>query len=136
VIKISGKKLILIGLILFCLSTILQSFFWINTSVFFILASFILLGMGWGTVSTPATAIAIASTPHHFAGTATGVLWSTQNASSALSIAVILTLFRKTFEAGSTPESFMAGYHLCMWVLSAITFVTILFSILYMKSQE
>lgn len=134
--KFPSKKLIITGLSVFCLSTILQSFFWIHTSLFFILASFILLGIGWAAVSTPATATAMSSTPHQFAGTATGVLWSTQNASSALSIAIILTIFRKIFEVGSTPESFMDGYRLCMWILSAITFATLLFSAFYMKPLD
>ena len=133
--KISAKKLMIIGLSFFCMSTILQAFFLANTSLFFVLTSLILLGIGWGITRTPATTTAIASAPHHFAGTATGVLWSVQNAGGALSIAIILTIFRKIFENGSDPNSFMAGYQLAMWILSAITLATILIISVYMKPQ-
>lgn len=133
--KIAAKELMIIGLAFFCLSTILQAFFWIDTSLLFVLTSFILLGIGWGIARTPATTTAIASAPHHFAGTASGVLWSVQNAGGALSIAIILTIFRKIFEAESTPDSFMAGYQLSMWILSAITFAVILIIAFCMPPQ-
>jgi EmrB/QacA subfamily drug resistance transporter len=134
--KISAKKLMIIGLSFFCVSTILQSFFLATTSLYFVLASLILLGMGWGITRTPATTTAIASAPHHFAGTATGVLWSVQNAGGVLSIAIILTIFRKIFETDSDPNSFMSGYQLAMWILSAITLATILTIALYMKPHS
>ncbi|MGE5195725.1 MAG: hypothetical protein ACM3JI_00145 [Anaerolineae bacterium] len=123
----------IIGLIFFFISTVLQAFFRIDISVFFVLSSIILLGVGWGIARTPATTNAIASAPHHFAGTATGVLWSLQNAGGALSIAIILTIFRKIFESGSTPDAFIAGYQLAMWILSAVTLATIVIIVLYMK---
>jgi EmrB/QacA subfamily drug resistance transporter len=124
--KLSAKTLILVGLIFFCVSTILQIFFETDSSIYFVLAPLILLGIGWGIARTPTTATAIASAPHHFAGTATGVLWSVQNAAGVISIAIVLTIFRKVFETTSSPESFMAGYRLSMWILSAITVAVIL----------
>lgn len=124
--KTSAKKLILVGLAVFFSSTVLQAFFQTDTSLFLILVSLVLLGTGWGIARTPATTTALASAPHHFAGTATGVVWFIQNTGGTLSIAIVLTIFRKIFETGSTPASFMVGYRVSMWLLSAVTLAVIL----------
>jgi EmrB/QacA subfamily drug resistance transporter len=134
--KISAKMLMIIGLSIFLIGTILQALFWIDSSIFFVLISLIILGIGWGIARPPATASAITSAPHHFAGTATGVLWSVQNAGGALGIAIVLTIFRKISETGSTPESFMAGFQLSMWILSAVTLAMILTLVFCMKPQK
>ncbi len=134
--KISGKKLMFFGLILYCASTALQGFFSTDSSIYFLLASFILLGIGWGIARTPATTQALSSAPQHFAGTASGVLWSVQNMGGALSIAIILTLFRKIFEAGSTPESFMAGFRIAMWVLTGVSLASLICLLMNAKTSK
>lgn len=134
--KISAKKLMLIGLSFFCISTILQAFFLTNTSLFFVMASLILLGIGWGIIRPPATTTAIGSAPHHFAGTAAGVVWSIQNIGGVLSIAIVLTIFRKIAGTDLDPNAFMFGYRTAMWILSAVTFAIILIISLYMKPRS
>jgi len=131
----TAKKLILAGLTLYCASTICQAFIETDTSLLFILGSFILLGVGWAIARTPATTTALTSAPAHLAGTATGVLWTLQNSGGALSIAIILTLFRKIFEADATPASFLVGYRTAMWLLSAMTFAVILV-LLFIPSKK
>ncbi len=131
--KISSKALMLIGLIIYVISTIMQIWFFPETSAYFVLASFMLLGLGWAFARNPATATALASAPHQFAGTAAGVIWTVQNSGGALSIAITITMFRTIFEATSTPESFLAGYHDAMWLLSAVTLLTFLILLFYKK---
>jgi EmrB/QacA subfamily drug resistance transporter len=133
--KVSTKTLMILGLIVFLSSTILQTSFSTETSYPFLLLSFILLGLGWSIARTPATSTALGSVPSHFAGTATGVLWTIQNSGGALSVAITLTLFRTIFEASSTPASFLAGYHASMWLLSAVTLSVILTLAFYMRSK-
>jgi len=134
--KIGAKKLILLGLAFFWMSTILQAYFLVDTSLHFILASLILLGIGWGIARPPSTSTAIASAPHQFAGTATGVLWSVQNTGAVLSIAIVMTIFRMIFQTKSTPAAFIAGYQVAMHILSAVTLAVILIIAICMKSHS
>ncbi|MBU6446722.1 MAG: MFS transporter, partial [Verrucomicrobia bacterium] len=120
--KISRNVLVLTGMGLYCLSTLMQVRFSPTTSLYVIIGSLVLLGLGWAVARNPATATAIASAPHHLAATAAGVLWTVQNGGGALSIAITGTMFRTIFETSSTPASFLAGYHVAMWFLSAVTF--------------
>jgi EmrB/QacA subfamily drug resistance transporter len=134
--KIGAKKLILMGLVFFGMSTILQAYFRVDTSLYFIIASLVLLGIGWGIARPPATSTAIASAPHQYAGTATGVLWSVQNTGSVFSIAIVMTIFRMIFLAKSTPDAFIEGYKVSMHILSAVTLATILIIAIYMKPHS
>jgi EmrB/QacA subfamily drug resistance transporter len=124
--KFSVKILMLIGLILYLGSTVMQIGFAIATSPYFILLSFALMGLGFAFARNSGTTKALASAPHHLAGTAAGVLWTAQNTGGALSIAITVTLFRTIYESTSTPASFLVGYHSAMWLLSAVILATIL----------
>lgn len=124
--KLGGKRLILMGLFFFFLGTFLQSFFAIKSSFYLILTALFFLGVGWGFARPPATGAALNSASHRYAGTVTGLLWSLQNGGGALGIAIILTLFRKIYQAQGDSYSFMAGYQLSMMILSAIIFLTML----------
>ncbi len=132
--KISASRLMLTGLIFFCASTVLQAFITIETPLIFLIPTFILLGIGWGITRTPATTTAIASAPQHYAGTATGVLWTVQNAGGALSIAITLTIFRKISQ-GASADAFISGYHTAMWLLSAVTLAVILILSFYLRPK-
>ncbi len=130
--KIRTKYLIRFGLMIFGLSTVLQAFITPDSSIAYLLVAFVCLGIGWGITRTPATTTAIAAAPAHFAGTASGALWTIQNTGGALSIAITITIFRRLSE-GST-EAFIHGFHTAMWLLSAVTAATIL--TLYLKPQK
>ncbi len=130
---ISAKALILLGLIFFGISTSCQALFSIHSPLFFVLIPLILLGLGWVIARIPATTTALESAHHHFAGTASGVLWSVQNAGAVLSIAIIMTIFRKIFEVESTPASFMTGFRFCMFLLAIFTFLVIIAIAIGMK---
>lgn len=134
--RIPTVKLILIGLVFFCASTLLQAFITVESSLLFLLPTLTALGIGWGIARTPATTNAMLSAPQHLAGTASGVLWTVQNAGGALSIAITLTLFRKISEAAATPESFLVGYHTAMWLLSAVTLAVILTLPFFLRSKD
>jgi EmrB/QacA subfamily drug resistance transporter len=124
--KISANKLMLVGLALYLISTCMQLWFFPETSLYFIIGALFLLGCGWACARNPATTQALASSPHHLAGTAAGVLWTLQNAGGALSIAITGTLFRTLFETTSSPASFLQGYHAAMGLLFAVTLLTAL----------
>lgn len=134
--RFSTKRLMIVGLVIYCLSTIFQAFITAESSTLFLLISYALLGIGWAIARPPATTTAIASTSHHFAATATGVLWSVQNIGGAISIALTITIFRKIFETTSNTESFMAGYQTAMWMLSALSLVCLVTLVIYMRSKQ
>jgi EmrB/QacA subfamily drug resistance transporter len=133
--KFSAKSLMIIGLLFFCLGIILQAFITADTSLAFLMPALISLGIGWGITRPPATTSALTSAPHHYAGTASGVLWTIQNCGGALSIAIVLTIFRKISQTAPTPEAFLSGYHTAMWLLSAVTFITILMLAYFLRSK-
>lgn len=126
-LKVAKKKLVLFGLLVFGASTVLQSFIEKNSSIYYILFSFACLGVGWAFVRLPATTAALDAAPEHCAGTASGVLWTFQNAGGALSIAISLTIFRAISQSSTDSELFLAGYHTVTWLLSLVT-LTVFFS--------
>jgi EmrB/QacA subfamily drug resistance transporter len=134
--KFGAKTLIVAGLILFCAGTLSQTHFEKDTPLIEVILAFMLIGAGWGIARPSATSSAVEGAPHKYAGVVSGVLWSIQNGGGALGIAIVLTIFRKVYLADSTVESFMAGYHLSMWILSCLTFAILILTALYLKIRQ
>lgn len=124
----SPKKLILFGIFCLVLSAFGQVFFQAESSLWLILSSFIAMGIAWAFVTNPAVAKAIGSMPHSLSGTATGVLWTVQNIGGSIGLALAGTLFRSVYQAHPSTATFLTGYHNAMWLLVAVSFVT-LFSV-------
>lgn len=131
-VKVRTKYLIYFGLSIFGLSIFMQAFIMPDSSITYLLIAFTCLGVGWGISRTPATTAAMAAAPAHYAGTASGTLWTVQNSGGALSIAITVTVFRRLSQGSN--EAFIHGFHTAMWLLFAVTAATIL--TLLLKSKK
>jgi EmrB/QacA subfamily drug resistance transporter len=92
--KIGAKKPILLGISLLMLSVLGASFFQLNTPAWFVIVSFLTLGIGWAFVMGPAASMAVTSVSDKFAGLSSGALWSIQNIGGALALAFAGSIFR------------------------------------------
>lgn len=133
--KFKAKHLMVTGLFIFLGSPLMQIFFSTDTSILYMIVSFLLFGIGWSIGRPPATTTAIASAPHHWAGTATAVLWTVQNTGGALSVAIILTIFRR-ISGGTFGEGFLRGYQIGMWILCAVVVATLLTLLYQYRSKK
>ena len=129
--KVSLKLLMLAGLFCFIVSTSMQAFFHEGTGPYFVLASFVIMGIAWTLCRGPATSKALSVLPPHLAGTAAGVLWTLQNIAGAVGLALTGTLFRTYYQ--HTDVTFLIGYHLAMWLLAAIALLSFLYIAIFAK---
>lgn len=131
----STNRLILMGMLLYLASPLLQLSIQPQSSLAWILFTYIFLGIGWGITRSPATTLAISSAPHEFAGTVSGVLWTIQNIFGSISIAIVLTIFRTISGQNYTADSFMAGYRTSLWILLG-TILAMIFLFIFLRKPK
>lgn len=92
--RLGAKTLIAIGLFFWMLSLVLQVFFTSSISLFYVVAAFVSMGIGWGLMVGPLTVAGMSSLPQNYAGIASGALWTIQNIGGAIGLAVGGAVFR------------------------------------------
>jgi EmrB/QacA subfamily drug resistance transporter len=91
--KVSPAKLSLLGMGVTCIALILFSFLSEETTLLFIFASLIILGLGFGLFASPATNAVMSSVDKKFFGVAAGMMATLRHSGQTLSMAIVMILF-------------------------------------------
>lgn len=90
-----GPKMLLItGLICFILSAFLQMQFTVETSLYFIIPSYLLFGIGWACILSPSIVAALSTIAEAKRGVATGTLFTLHNFGGALGLAIGVLIYQ------------------------------------------
>ncbi len=86
--KRGPKPVLCVGLSLFFISALLQSQFGVNTSIYLILFSYFLFGIGWACILSPSIVAALSSLPQESSGVGMGTLGTLHNLGGAIGLAL------------------------------------------------
>lgn len=103
------------GFTLLAASALLQSTFSTTLSVYWVIAAFVLMGMGWGAILGPSVAAALGALPPLQHGQGIGISWTLHNLGGTLGLAVATRLY----QAGGPVQ----GYQWVMWLLAILSVV-------------
>ncbi len=91
--KYGPKWILCTGLLLFIISGILQSQFGVHTSIYVILFSYLLFGIGWACILSPSIVAALSSIPKESAGVGMGTVGTLHNLGGAIGLALGTLLY-------------------------------------------
>lgn len=91
--KQGPKNLLLFGLLLLCISAILQTRFNANTATILLFVAYGLFGTGWACILSPALAAAMGSVPAERSGIAAGMMGTSHNLGGAIGLALGTLVF-------------------------------------------
>ncbi|OOV90995.1 MFS transporter [Pseudomonas sp. MF4836] len=115
--------LIKTGLLLFVLSALLQAGFDGQTSLPYLLAAFVIMGLGWASILGPSTVLGISSVPQEVGSVAMGSLMTLHNVGGGLGLALGVGLYHH-FSATPVDDghaAFLNGYRAVMLFLAGVT---------------
>ncbi|MCC2624601.1 MAG: family efflux transporter permease subunit [Burkholderiales bacterium] len=118
-----AKNVLLCGFIFFALSAFMQANFNNINSIFFVLLALVSMGIGWACVLGPSTVLALASLPESSSALAMGASWTLHNIGGVVGLGIGLAVYYAEFTAY---HSFMAGYKNTMYLLLAVSILTLL----------
>jgi EmrB/QacA subfamily drug resistance transporter len=119
------QRPLLWGFALFVLSATLQTFFSANTTLFEMLAAFIMMGIAWGLIAGPSTIVAINALPRSSEALAIGTSWTFHNIGGSLGLSAGIAIYH--IQSAKYNNSFLAGYHGAMLLLVATSMLTFIF---------
>ena len=134
------KYLICIGLSLFVVSALMQSYFGLHTSFVFIIFAFIFFGIAWGMIGAPLITALMRALPKDASGVATGSLWTVQNVGAVIGLAVGTAIFQFVAKVNIAqhinPVAFIHGYQAAMWFLLAFSATILIFTATVMQRKR
>jgi EmrB/QacA subfamily drug resistance transporter len=117
-----GPKILLVfGFIFFMLSAFLQAQFTENSSIGYIIFTFLLIGTGWACILGPSTVASLSAVPENRGALAMGAAWTLHNIGGTLGLGIGIMIYH-TF-AKQNLISNLASKHINVnaWVNEAIT---------------
>lgn len=113
--------LIKTGLLLFVVSALLQAGFDRHTSLAYVLAAFVVMGLGWASILGPSTVLGISSVPQQVGSVAMGSLMTLHNVGGGLGLAVGVGIYHhfSALPLDDVQGAFLNGYRAVMVFLAA-----------------
>ncbi|KPA93811.1 MFS transporter [Pseudomonas asplenii] len=114
--------LIKAGLSLFLLSALLQAGFDRQTSLAYLLAAFVVMGLGWASILGPSTVLGISSVPQNVSSVAMGSLMTLHNIGGGLGLALGVGIYH-AFSGQPLDDvqgAFIQGYRAVMLFLALV----------------
>ncbi|MCC3769352.1 MFS transporter [Streptomyces sp. UNOC14_S4] len=100
--RFGPRKLLAFGFIMFTVSALLLTRLEADSSLGYLAASLVAMGIGWAFILGPATVSALSSVPERQAGLAVGSSWTFHNLGGAIGLAAAVVLFRSRGESSLT----------------------------------
>lgn len=97
--KIGVKLMLAVGFACFFLSAWMQMAFQVDTSTFYIIIAFTLMGIGWACILGPSTVAALAAIPEKMSAVAIGTSWTLHNVGGAIGLAIGMVFYRAKAQA-------------------------------------
>ncbi len=119
--KINRKYLIYLGMFLVSIGVMLMSLLGPYTAAIWMIFLFVFLGLGWGTMSAPSTAMGIAAMPREQVGVASGTVVTMQELGGSVGMAFIGTLFRVQEMKKLTEKLHLSSLNLSSETIEKIT---------------
>lgn len=118
--KKGPKGVLMLGLVLFSISALLQAQFNSHSHLYLIIFVYILFGIGWACLLSPSLAAAMSSVPSESSGVAIGTIGTLHNLGGAIGLAIGTVIY--TLQAKTVLLSRLADQHLAIgsWVNQAI----------------
>lgn len=91
--RLDRVRLMQAGFFIMFLSFVIMLFIHLHVSLFVLLASFFMLGIGMTTINTPSVSLAVSSVPVERSGTASGVMFTIRWLSGALGVICVTFIF-------------------------------------------
>lgn len=112
--------LIKTGLLLFVVSALLQAGFDRQTSLVYVLAAFVVMGLGWASILGPSTVLGISSVPQQVGSVAMGSLMTLHNVGGGLGLAVGVGIYHhfSGVPLNDVQGAFINGYRAVMVFLA------------------
>ncbi|QXI29900.1 MFS transporter [Pseudomonas vanderleydeniana] len=110
------------GLLLFLLSALLQAGFDRQTSLAYLLAAFVIMGLGWASILGPSTVLGISSVSQNVSSVAMGSLMTLHNIGGGLGLAVGVGIYH-AFSGQPVDDvqgAFIHGYRAVMLFLALV----------------
>lgn len=117
--------LIKTGLLLFVVSALLQAGFDRQTSLAYVLAAFVVMGLGWASILGPSTVLGISSVPQQVGSVAMGSLMTLHNVGGGLGLAVGVGIYHhfSSVPLNDVQGAFINGYRAVMVFLALASLV-------------
>ena len=117
--------LIKTGLLLFVVSALLQAGFDRQTSLAYVLAAFVVMGLGWASILGPSTVLGISSIPQQVGSVAMGSLMTLHNVGGGLGLAVGVGIYHhfSSVPLNDVQGAFINGYRAVMVFLALASLV-------------
>lgn len=117
--KNGPRGALIFGLLLLCVSALIQAQFTGQTPLYFVVGAYLLFGIGWASILSPSLTAAIASVPSESGGVAAGTVGTFHNFGGAIGLAfgtLIFTMAAK-FNLMAAAKSFHAAGQ--QWIQTA-----------------
>ncbi|NWE49326.1 MFS transporter [Pseudomonas gingeri] len=110
------------GLLLFLLSALLQAGFDRQTSLPYLVAAFVIMGLGWASILGPSTVLGISSVPQGVSSVAMGSLMTLHNVGGGLGLAVGVGIYHgfSGQPLDDVQGAFIHGYRAVMLFLALV----------------
>ncbi|GAA1955238.1 MFS transporter [Amycolatopsis minnesotensis] len=117
--RVGACVVMMTGFGAFAGSALLQSRLDSGTGLGYVVAAFVLMGIGWAAVLGPSAVTALSAVPPESAGLAVGATWTFHNLGGGIGLAVGMTLFRAFAGDGAVrADTFPAGNRAAMLLLA------------------
>jgi predicted MFS family arabinose efflux permease len=138
---IGGFRTVSLGMVMMTVGLIMLNMHDEHATFASLLPSLIVLGGGMGIMNVPMTNAVMQNTPEAQAGVASAILNDAREVAGLLGITIIGAVLRSKQNAelrsGSTPgQAFLDGYHVGMWVATALVAVGIVFTYVMLRPSR
>ncbi|MFJ9899393.1 MFS transporter [Streptomyces sp. NPDC091280] len=138
---IGGFRTVSLGMVMMTVGLIMLNMHDEHATFGSLLPSLLVLGGGMGIMNVPMTNAVMQNTPEAQAGVASAILNDAREVAGLLGITIIGAVLRSKQNAelrsGSTPgEAFLDGYHVGMWVATALVAVGIVFTYVMLRPSN
>lgn len=125
----------ILGFILFIISATCQINFSENSSLIFILVTFIITGIAWGGISSPSTVLSMEGLPKSSEALAMGTSWTIHNLGNMFGLSIGILIYHVSLNLDN--HTFIDGFHTAIYLpLTTSIFAFLVLCFNYRKTKH